>query len=115
MPVGRTPTATPRDSSRGRFLDLSEPGLAPLERSLFRHDAGRGVVHVALADTPRAELRKDLVEALAAEVEGFRVGPIAEAKHAVAHSRQIWPSGFQVLIQRPGVVRVVALAVGRGA
>src|SRR5688572_16971505 len=102
MPVGRTPTATAGELSRGGFLDLAEPGLAPLERCFLRKNAGRGVVHVALADTPRAELAQDVVEALAAEVESFRVGPVTEPEHAVAHLRQIRPRGSQMLIQRPG-------------
>ena len=69
----------------------------------------------ALADAPPAELGEQLVEALPTEVEGFRVGPVAEAEHAVVQLRQIGTLRLQVFVQRPGVVRHITLAVGRGA
>src|SRR5262249_19987103 len=108
----------PRDSvSTGgdAVLHFCQPLLAPLERGLFRPHAARGVVHGALADTPRAELGEQLVEALAAEIEGLGVGAIAQPEHAVAHVREIGALGLQVLVQRACVIGHVALAVGRGA
>src|SRR5687767_5571773 len=105
------------DTGLGRlgFLCLGEPRLAPLQRGFLRQDAGRRVVHVPLADTAGAELGKNVVKALAAEVEGFRVGPVAEPEHAVADLRQVGPGGLQVLVKGSRVVGHVALAVRRGA
>src|SRR5688572_25814149 len=94
---------------------LAQPVLAPLQRGLLRQDAARGVVRVALADALRAELRQQLVELLSAEVEGLGVGAVAQPEHAVAHARQVGPLRLQVLVQRPGVVGHIALAVGGGA
>src|SRR5712671_6711540 len=82
---------------------LAKPFLAPLERGLFGQDAARGVVHVALADALGAELAQDLVEALAAEIEGLGVRAIAQAEHAVAHARQIGALRLELLVERPRV------------
>ena len=68
----------------------------------------------AFADALRAQRLQQLVEALAAEIEGLRVGAVAEAEHAVAHARQVGPLRLQVFVEALGVVRHVALAVGRG-
>src|SRR5206468_3984189 len=68
----------------------------------------------ALADARGAKLGQDVVEALAAEVEGLGVGLVAEPEDAVAHAGQVRALGAQIVVQRPRVVRHVALAVGRG-
>ena len=46
----------------------------------------------ALADPSRPELAQQIVEALAAEIEGFRVRAVAQAKHAVAQLGQVGKS-----------------------
>src|SRR4051812_5623799 len=111
-PSDRRDSLSPR---RDAVLDLAEPILAPLERGLLRQDPARGVVHVALAHASRAEAGEELVEALAAEIEGLRVRTIAQAEYAIEHVREIGTFGLQVLVQSARVVRDVALAVGGGA
>src|SRR5688500_20262575 len=95
MPVGRCPTATSELCGGGLF-HFGQPGLTPLERGFLRQDAGGGVVHVTLAHAPRAELGQQLVEALAAEVEGLGVGAVAQPEHPIAHVRQIGPRRLEV-------------------
>src|SRR5581483_6802646 len=97
------------------FLHLAEPLLAPLERRFLRQYAARRIVRVPLAHALGAELRQDVVEALPAVVEGLGVGTVAEAEDAVAHLREAWALLLQVLVQRAGVVRDVALPVRGGA
>src|SRR5678815_1860815 len=63
----------------------------------------------------RAELGEELVEALAAEVEGLGVGAVAQPEHAVEHVRKVGALGLQVLVQRARVVGYVALAVSGSA
>src|SRR5258706_2881058 len=97
------------------ILKQTGPFLAPLERGFFRQDAARRVVLVALADALGAELGEHFVEFLAAEIERFGVGAVAQSEHAVADLRQVRSLRLQVLVKLARVVRHVALAVGRGA
>src|SRR3954469_9053905 len=94
-PSGRSDSVS---ASRDAVLHLGEPLLAPFERGLLRQDAAGGVVHVALADAPRAELGEELVEALAAEIEGLGVGAVAQPEHAVEHVRKLRALRLQVLV-----------------
>src|SRR5436190_11773598 len=71
------------------YLQFGCPCAGPLHRHLLRQDAARGVVLVPLADPLCAQFREDLVEALAAKVEGLGVRPVAQTKHSVAHLGKI--------------------------